>query len=91
MNSTYAETLSIFATKLSYEDIPPEVVANAKQRFLDILGLCLATYRMEFAQPVLKMAHAMGGRPESTAIGTGEKFPMSIAALVNGANAHGLD
>jgi len=91
MEGTYAEALSRFAARLSYEDIPPHVVASAKQRVLDILGLCLATYQMEFAQPVLSMARAMGGHAESAVIGTRDMLPMSLAALVNGANAHGLD
>ena len=91
MTRTYAQVMSEFAADLAYEDIPDEVVAEAKWRVLDILGLCLATYQMDFAQPVLEVARDGGGRPESTVIGTDEKFPVALAALANGTTAHGLD
>ena len=91
MTKTYAQVMSEFAADLAYEDIPDEVVAEAKMRVLDILGLCLVTCQMDFAQPVLEVVRQGGGPSESMVIGTDEKFPVASAALANGTTAHGLD
>ena len=88
---TYAQAIGSFAADLSFEDIPPSVHLSAKHRVLDILGLCLVTSPMDFAEPALNVARSAGGTPESTVIGIGDKLPASSAALVNGTNAHGLD
>ena len=89
MTKTYAQVMSEFAANLAYQDIPDEVVAEAKMRVLDILGLCLATYQMDFAQPVLEVVRQGRGPSESMVIGTDEKFPVASAALANGTTAHG--
>ena len=88
---TYAERLGDFVESLSYDDIPRDVVEEAKLHILDTLGVALAAYGMDFAQIMLDLSKSLGGSPESTAIGSGDRLSAPFAALVNGTMAHGLD
>ena len=86
-----AVELAAFARRLRYQDIPETVVTDAKLRFMDTLGVCVLSSRLEFAQPVLAVAREQGGRPEATLIGLGDCVPATQAALVNGLLAHGAE
>ena len=91
MTSTYSEKLANFALNLSYDDIPAQVVGSAKQHILDTIGICLAAHQNETTLPAWNLVKSMGGTPESTIMGGGDKVPMALAALVNGTYAHGID
>lgn len=91
MNTTYSETLSSFVADLSYEHIPGEVISNAKLRILDVIGACLPVGKMDFAQPILRASRTISGKPECSIIGTNDKFPVALGALINGTHAHSLD
>ena len=88
-----ARELARFAADLAFERIPPEVVASVRLRALDILGIALAASTGETA-PALRGAlegwtAAQGG--PCTVVGTKLGAPAPLAALANGALAHGLD
>lgn len=86
-----AQTLAEFSANLTYDGIPPEVIATARNRFLDTLGICLACHKEPFARAVSGPLLDMGGRAESTAVGLGVRLPAASAALFNGTVAHGPD
>lgn len=86
-----AEQLAGWGTKLSFDDLPAEIVTHARLRFLDSIGVALAASSMNLGSAVLAVARAKGGVAESTAIGTGDRLPSSEAALVNGVLVHALD
>ena len=89
---TAAETLAEFATGLTFERLPTAVVDTAKLRILDTVGIALASTRQDFAPSVLGALRALGQRPPAaTVIGTRLRAPAAVAALANGALAHGLD
>ncbi|MBI3967936.1 MAG: MmgE/PrpD family protein [Chloroflexi bacterium] len=88
---TAAERLAEFAVNLRYEDLPEHVVADAKLRFMDTIGVCLLSSRMDFSQPVADMVREQGGRAEATVLGFGDRVPASQAVLVNGVLAHGSE
>lgn len=89
--TTMSETLAEFAVKLTWEDLPVEVVGLAKQHFLDTLGIALASSQMDFGRAVHAAARGLGAGDEATALGFGTRLPAPSAALVNGTLAHGLD
>ncbi len=91
VEETYSQKLGDFVEKLGFHDVPKDVVEEAKLHILDTLGVALATYGMDFAHTILEVSKSLGGPPESTAIGSGERFPAPNAVLVNGTMAHGLD
>jgi len=88
---TYSQKFGHFVEKLGFQGVPKDVVEEVKLHILDTLGVALATYGMDFAHMILQVSKSLGGQPESTAIGSGERLPAPNAALVNGTMAHGLD
>lgn len=89
---TAAEILADFTHELSLSRLPDAVVANAKLRILDTVGIALAATTQDFAPSVLRALEDLGQSPKvSTVIGTRNRVPAPVAALANGALAHGLD
>lgn len=89
--NTAAWALARYATDLKYEDLPPEVVANAKRRILDTLGTALGGYNSPSITVLREVVVSEGGAPEATIIGSGQKTNASNAAMVNGAMMRYLD
>jgi 2-methylcitrate dehydratase PrpD len=88
---TLGREVADFAARLRFEDIPPEVVASVRLRALDILGIALAASTTDLAPSLygaLERWRAGGG---CTLVGGTLEAPPPLAALVNGALAHGLD
>ena len=80
-----------FACGLRFDDLSHEVVLQAKKAILDLVGVALAGYPMEFPTMVVDYIAGLGGKPEATIIGKGKKYPAMNAALANGVCAHALD
>ena len=79
-------------TSCRYEDLPPEIVLAAKNSILDTLGVILAaTTHSHDCQEIAALARDIGGKPESSVLGFGDRVPAMMAALVNGSLAHLLD
>ncbi len=92
MTGTPAEVLADFSHSLTVSRLPAAVVANAKLRILDTVGIALASTRQDFAGPLLRAVGGWGEAPKAaTVIGTARRVPAASAALANGALAHGLD
>jgi 2-methylcitrate dehydratase PrpD len=76
---------------LNYQDLPKNVVQQAKLCFLDFLAVSLRGSRTKSAQIVKRIISAdISGDGKSTIIGGTRADPMD-AALVNGVSAHSLD
>ena len=88
---TLSQALAEFAVRLRFEDIPPEVIANAKLRLLDTVGACLASVGMQYADVAAQVVNEQGASAESTLIGTPQRASPGWAAFYNGALAHGND
>ncbi|QIN78511.1 MmgE/PrpD family protein [Rubrobacter marinus] len=89
--STIAERLAERALSLSYEDIPEEVLEQAKLHLLDALGVALAAASVESGEEIVRAARSLGAGEEGTVIGAYERLPVPSAALVNGTLIHGLE
>lgn len=83
--------LAKFATGLTTNHLPPEVLENAKLRILDTVGVCLASAGMPYAEAILAYALEQQGQPQSTLFGRTEKLPPALAVLYNASLAHGND
>ncbi|PYN71569.1 MAG: hypothetical protein DMD96_35750 [Candidatus Rokuibacteriota bacterium] len=88
---TLAERLAEFAVGLEFEDLPPDVVASVRLRALDILGIALAASTSELAPSVLGALEGWGRGGPCSVAGSNLTAPPPLAALANGALAHGLD
>lgn len=78
-----AEAIAAFAVDLSYDKLPLEVVHKAKQLLLDTLGCAFGGYLSEPSQMTRATVRSLGGVPEATIIGTGERTSSANAALAN--------
>jgi 2-methylcitrate dehydratase PrpD len=81
-----------FASALTYADLPAGVVHVAKRLTLDTLGCALAATALnDGCRPVIEVMTRLGGRPESTIVGSTLKVCAPNAAFANGALANALN
>ncbi|MDY6835785.1 MAG: MmgE/PrpD family protein [Chloroflexota bacterium] len=85
------EKVSQYITNTTYDKIPPDALASAKQAILDCLGVTLAGCDDPGSKIVTEFAKEQGGIAEAGVIGGGFKVPAVEAAWVNGTIAHALD
>ena len=88
---TITRDLVKFCSKVSYDQLPPEVIDRCKYLLLDFLGLAIRGQHMDSTQPILKFATASGCSGNAIVIGTAHRLSPSYAALVTGAAAHSLE
>jgi 2-methylcitrate dehydratase len=89
--STVSEALSKYVAAFKYNDLSDEVVRYSKQLLLDTLGVGLGGYLSEPSRIARSLVRELGGKPESTIIGSGEKTICSNAAFLNGVMVRYLD
>lgn len=85
------ETLAQFVANTTFEDLPNEVIHEVKRNLLDTIGCALGGLATDIGLEALALARSLGGRPESTIIGTGEKTSCILASYVNSRMANALD
>lgn len=85
------ETLANFVADTDFEDIPSTAVEHAKLCILDWLGAALAGSIEEPAKIVFSIIKELGGREESTVVGTDIKTSCINAALANGVSGHAVE
>ncbi len=76
--------LARFASRTQYEDLPPDLVAQAKIYILDNLAAGLVGSRQPWAQIVIGLVRDLGGRGEASAFCQAWQTDVSRAALLNG-------
>jgi 2-methylcitrate dehydratase PrpD len=84
MINNVTETLAKFSAELQFDDLPEDVVRETKRIILDIVGVALGGLDMDKGRIAINFARQIGGRPEATILGTGEKVPCPSAAFANG-------
>ncbi len=88
---TLATRLAAFAAALRWQDLQAEVIADAKLRVLDTLGVMLAGSLTATGRAMLHGALSLGQGTEAAIIGFPQRSTASLAALVNGTLAHAMD
>jgi len=91
MGRTIAEYLAADAASLTFEQLPPDVVRQAKRSILDTVGIGIGGYASEPSEIVRGLMAELGGPPESTVFVSGEKVPCLHAVLANGVMVRYLD
>jgi 2-methylcitrate dehydratase PrpD len=87
--ATISARLAEYAAGLRYEDLPADVRDLAHLVLLDTLGCALAGSTTDEVIRIRQaMAAASGGAGDSSLWGTGEKLPLPLAVLANGAAVH---
>ena len=74
-----------------YEDLPANVIHEAKRILLDGIGNALGGISSDKGKIGVEFAHQSGGTPEATLIGVGGKYSAPVAAFANAELLNGLD
>ena len=80
-----------FAQSFTFDKIPDDVIHESKRVLLDGLGNALGGIASDKGKIGIMQAKLMGGIPESTVIGTGDKCSAPVAAFANAELWNGLD
>jgi 2-methylcitrate dehydratase len=88
---TVAQIIADFTFGLTYDSIPPDGMIAARRHLADTLACALGARNTTAACALEKYAIAKGGRADATILGTNEKVPAGLTALVNGTMVRYLD
>lgn len=88
---TVARELAKYALRLTFDDLPKEVVHEAKRAIIDTIGCAIGGYSSEASKIIQNLSKELGGPQESTIIGSGFKTSCLNAILANGVMVRYLD
>jgi 2-methylcitrate dehydratase len=91
MTSTLAQRFAEYATALRFEDLPADVVHEAKRRVIDSFGCALGAYDAEPCVVARDVAGAFSARRGAVLWGTQHVAPPDWAAFANGCLVRYLD
>ncbi len=86
-----SDDLVYFLIKTEFEDLPPEVVHEAKRSLLDAIGCAVAGIATDKGKIAVSVAKRLGGPQESSIVGIGDRVSCVNAAMANGELINGLD
>ena len=88
----YTRKLGEYAASLKYEDLPKEVIEQAKKITLHTISAAITCMNVPTAKKVVEMAEKKGGSREATIWGSNNlKVPVEEAGFVNGTTSDTLD
>jgi 2-methylcitrate dehydratase PrpD len=91
MNTSNTEKWADFLADCTFDDIPASVIQQTKMHILDTIGCTLGGYALDWGKKVTAVGRDLGGKPEATVIGSGDKLHCTNAAYVNGKISNILD
>jgi 2-methylcitrate dehydratase len=86
-----AEYLSRYAVSLAFEDLPAEVVHQAKRLLVDTLGCAIGGYPSEPSKVARNLASAISSRQPATVLGSRQRTSLDLATFANGVMIRYLD
>jgi 2-methylcitrate dehydratase PrpD len=89
--ATPVERLGAQIVDISYDSLPAEVVARAKDCLLDQVGVQLIGATFGHVQPALRVALRLGAAPQSTVVLHGDRTAAPLAAFVNASFGHSCE
>lgn len=89
--STIVETLTDYAVALRFEDLPPDVVHQAKRLLIDTLGCAIGGFAGEPSVVARALAESVSSRQPATVLGTGRETSPDLATFANGVMIRYLD
>ena len=77
------KSMAEFATRLTYADLPPEVVHDCKRRIIDTIGCAIAAFDAEPSRVARAVAARASVPDGATVIGTSHRTLPELAAFAN--------
>jgi 2-methylcitrate dehydratase PrpD len=91
MSMEVTRRLAEFIVSTGFEDLPPEVITEAKLCFFDWLAVTLAGANDPDVNSLIEVVDLVGGNEQATVLGRNIKTSVLNAALLNGMFSHVLD
>ena len=88
---TISRKIARFALDLRYEDLPREVVYQVKRFLFDSIGCAYGAMKTKDVNIIYNLYKKMGGMPEATVFGFGDKLPAVNTTLINSLMIRALD
>ncbi len=85
------EKVAQFIVETKDSELPAEAIRWAKIGSFDCLGVTLAGAASPPSKIITRFIRELGGKPETTVVGTGLRTNCTLGALANGTLAHALD
>ncbi len=85
------QTLAEFASKITFDDLPQEVIHQTKRLICDSIGCTLGGYSSEKGRIARNFVKSLGGNPEATIIGSGDRTSLTNAAFANANLGNAID
>jgi len=85
------QALSEYIAEATFEDIPSNVLKDAKELILDSVGCTIGGAALQPGKMVIEFFTEVGGSPEASILATGRKLPCIHTAYVNSYLANLLD
>jgi 2-methylcitrate dehydratase len=89
--STISQNIAKFVAESSYENLPEEIVTEAKRFLYDSIGCAFGGFQTQDVKIAKDVFLEMGGAEEATIIGFGKRCPAPNAALINSMMIRSLD
>ena len=89
--TSLTDVITDFTLGFRFEDLAPDVLAEARRCFLDTLGVALVGFSEPATQMMLRVSGAEACGGSVTILGADIRSTPLLAALVNGYAAHALD
>jgi 2-methylcitrate dehydratase PrpD len=86
-----SDDLVTFIVRTGYEDLPGEVVHEAKRCLLDATGCAIAGIATDKGEIAVSLARRSGGPREATVLGVGDRVSVPGAAAANAELINALD
>jgi 2-methylcitrate dehydratase PrpD len=91
LSVSLASQVAAWVSRVTFEDLPDDVVAATKLRIMDVIGLALAGAETPFGRSTRAAAVAMSPQGPSRIFGTGDRVGLTVAAFANAALAQALE
>ncbi len=91
MSKSISRIISEYAVNLKFNDLPQNVIETTKKFIYDSIGCAFGGYKTKDVNIIRNIYKEMGGKPESTTIGFGDKIPAVNSTLVNSLAIRALD
>lgn len=88
---TITERWADFLATFTFNDMPAGVILQTKLYILDNIGCALGGYAIDWGKKVTVLGRDLGGKPEATVVGSGDRLHCANTAYVNGKLANVLD
>ncbi len=90
-HKSLSRQIAEFAVGLKYEDLPEDVIFAVKRFLYDSIGCAYGSMQTFDVKTMRELYMEMGGTPESTVFGFGDKLPAVSTALINSLMIRALD